>query len=300
MKSSIVSYPNRGHWGNSKWRGNTSGHIVKELIEYYEPRTFVDPAVGGGTSTDVVKDLRSCGYEIEYFGLDLHSGFNLLADSLSERIKGNRADLVFFHPPYDSIIPYSGSMWGNPHPDDLSRCTDYEDFLMKMRVAMQNIYDAVKPGKNYSILIGDVRRQGKFTSIQADLIQLAPGTLEAIVIKAQHNVLSDNRRYSGKFFPIQHEYLLNFKKSEVIFGMLDSALNISRRLQTLARANWRGTIFSALRVLGGSAALSEIYQVIEETARNKTAARPNWKARVRAELQLHFKPLERGVWAIGN
>ena len=33
MASSVVSYPDRGPWGNSKWRGNASGHLYRELFE---------------------------------------------------------------------------------------------------------------------------------------------------------------------------------------------------------------------------------------------------------------------------
>ena len=304
MKTSIISYPNRGNWGNNRWRGNTSGHVINDLLDYYQPKVFVDAMVGGGTTTDVVRDWRNNGSNIEYHGLDLHSGFNILSDSLAERIGGSRADLIFAHPPYHSIIRYSGegNVWGTgePHPDDLSNCPDYDDFLMKMRVAMQNMFDAVRSGGNYSILIGDIRRQGKFTSIQADLIQLAPGALESVVIKAQHNVVSNNRAYAGKFVPIQHEYLLNFRKNAGVFGMIDSTLAVSRRLCRLAKANWRACILTALRSLGGVASLGDIYTVIEETAPDKTAARPNWRARIRAELQTHFKPVTRGVWAISG
>lgn len=298
---SIVSYPDRGKWGKSAYRGNTSGHLIKDLIHYFEPRVFVDPAEGGGTSRDVVQDLRAEGAarQIEYHGFDLSKGFNLLKDSLAEQIGGSRADLVFFHPPYDRIISYSGNLWGaKPHADDLSRCVDYEDFLMKMRVALQNIYDAVRAGGNFSVLIGDIRQQGKFTSIQADLIQLAPGTLDSVVIKQQHNMVSNRRSYSGKFVPILHEYLLNFRKADGVVGFLDGALQISRRLQKLARANWRAVIYKALRVLGGVGKLADIYGEIEKNAPDKTRHRPNWQARIRAELQSHFKPVARGVWAI--
>lgn len=35
---SILSYPNRGPWGDSKWRGNCSGYIYKELFERLKPQ----------------------------------------------------------------------------------------------------------------------------------------------------------------------------------------------------------------------------------------------------------------------
>jgi hypothetical protein len=37
MKSSVVSYPERGHYGKSNWRGNTSGHLIKDIIEHFQP-----------------------------------------------------------------------------------------------------------------------------------------------------------------------------------------------------------------------------------------------------------------------
>lgn len=303
MKSSIVSYPNRGNWGNSKWRGNTSGHIVKDMIEFLKPGIVADPACGGDTTGDVCADLNRQGGKIKYVGLDLHSGFNLLRDSLADRVRsctgGKLADWTFFHPPYASVIQYSGNVWGDKaHQDDLSRCESYEDFLAKMQLAMNNIYDAVRAGGDYSILIGDLRRDGKYTSIQADLLALAPGSLQNVIIKAQHNMVSNSRRYSGTFIPITHEYLLCFRKDHAFFGMLETTLNVSRKLQTLSRANWKATIYHALNRLGGSGNLSEIYQIIEETASDKTAARPNWRARIRAELQQNFKNLERGVWGL--
>ena len=40
MKS-VVSYPERGKWGKSSWRGNMSGYIIIDLIEHFKPRLFV-------------------------------------------------------------------------------------------------------------------------------------------------------------------------------------------------------------------------------------------------------------------
>lgn len=298
MKS-IVSYPNRGKYGMASYRGNVTGYLIKDLLNHYRPKVFVDPAFGGKTSLDVVNELNQEGRNIEFYGLDLHSNFNLLKDSLAARIGGERGDYIFFHPAYHNLIRYSSNMWGDkPHPDDLSQCDSYESFLFKMRIAMQNIYDAVAPGKNYSILVGDIRKNGVYTSIQADLLQLAPGSLEGIVIKEQFNCVSDRKTYANSsFISIAHEYLLNFKKN-LVFGMLDTTLNISRKLTVLANANWRATVYAALNDLGGKAALPEIYSVIAEAAPEKTQKNINWQARVREILQSYFTSISRGVWAI--
>ena len=29
--NSVMSFPERGNYGNSNWRGNTSGYVIKEL-----------------------------------------------------------------------------------------------------------------------------------------------------------------------------------------------------------------------------------------------------------------------------
>ena len=44
---SVVSYPDRGPWGNNKYRGNMSGYLVKDIIEQYHLRQLSDYMVGG-------------------------------------------------------------------------------------------------------------------------------------------------------------------------------------------------------------------------------------------------------------
>lgn len=302
MFNSIVSYPNRGNYGASNWRGNCSGHLVKQMLEFYRPSVFADTTLGSGTSADVVAEMNNEGAQIEFFGLDLHNGFNLLKDSLSDRIGGKRADYVFIHPPYHSVIKYSGrgNQWGTEiHPDDLSHCPSYENFLSKMTIALRNIYDALSSNGSYSVLIGDLRRNGEYISIQSDLLQLAPGKLDGIIIKAQHNCVSDRKQYARQnFIPIAHEFLLNFRRDRVVFGMIDSTLEVSRKLEMLSRANWSAVISAALNKLGGQASLPEIYETIEADAPQTVEKRPNWQARVRGTLQTHFRNIERGVWAV--
>ena len=104
---SILSFPDRGPWGKSSWRGNCSGHIYKSLFEQLKPAVFVDPMVGGGTSVEVAREMG-----IQAHGLDLHSGFNVLRDSILAKV-GKPADLVVSHPPYGAMIVYSGNVWGS-------------------------------------------------------------------------------------------------------------------------------------------------------------------------------------------
>jgi hypothetical protein len=305
MKS-VLSFPVRGNFGSPAYRGNCSGYVIKALLEHYTDARaktlFCDPMVGGKTSEHVARKLNSEGRQIEFVGLDLRDGFNLLKDELRDQLP-READFIFAHPPYASIIPYSGpnGMWGcdrAAHPDDLSNCANYEEFLAKLQIALNNCYRGLRRGGHYSLLIGDVRKNGDYFCLAADIRQLAPGVLKDVLVKTQHNCVSDSRSYSGKFIQIAHEFVLSFAKEGFVFGMIDTALATSQRLQMLSNANWRALTEGALRQLGGKASLQEIYEIIEKSATKKTEGRPNWTAKVRQILHLHALNVERGVWAL--
>lgn len=292
---SILSFPDRGPYGDGKYRGNCSGYVVKSLLEHYGPRLFVDPCEGSKTSRDVcAKHFPG----IEYFGFDLSSGFNLVRDRLLERLP-RRCDYLFFHPCYGRMVLYSGNVWGTPQPDDLSRCSTATEFLDKMQMCLINIFDAVRAGGHFSVLIGDVRRKGgEYWSIQSDIIKVAPGRLEGILIKEQHNTQSSRELFSDSFFPITHEYILNFTKDRTIIGILDYGVRNSQHLSALSNGTWKAVINFALQNLGGEAALSDIYSEVEREASAKTKANPHFKDKVRQVLQRHFRSVQRGVWAL--
>ena len=41
---------------------------------------------------------------------------------------------------FGTMIAYSGNMWGNPHPDDLSRCSSYKEFIEKLNFVLKKLY----------------------------------------------------------------------------------------------------------------------------------------------------------------
>lgn len=294
---SIFSYPERGHWGNSAWRGNCSGHVYKMLFEHLKPRVFVDPMVGSGTSVQVGQEMG-----IEAYGLDLHSGFNILRDSVVERV-GKEADLVVSHPPYGSMIIYSGNVWGSAHPDDLSRCASDEEFHEKLQVALLNQRQATKAGGYYGTIIGDWRRNGRYTSYQAECIARMPADeLAAVLIKAQHNTVSGSRTYQNMKLPLlTHEYILLWNKPRQIMSFLtDLACMVKQQSRRTASA-WKVVVRMVLMALGGAASLSDIYRKTAEQAPERLATNPNWKAKVRQILNQNpdvFAPIERGVWTL--
>lgn len=295
---SILSFPERGPWGKSSWRGNCSGYVYLELFKRLMPKVFVDPMVGSGTSVEVAKELQ-----IEAYGLDLHKGFNVLRDSIIEAV-GKPADLVLSHPPYGPMIKYSGpgGMWGDqPHPDDLSHCIDDEDFHRKLQLALLNQREATVPGGYYGTIIGDLRQNGRYVSYQAEAIARMPADeLAAVLIKAQHNTQSGGKSYGKMALPfILHEYILLWRRKDMsLFAVLKS---VATQAQARLTGTWKNVVRQCLVDLGGNADLDAIYSKVAGSGFERVSTNPHWKERVRATLNQNptdFASSERGVWAL--
>jgi hypothetical protein len=205
---SVVSYPDRGPWGDSKYRGNCSGWLVKDLILRFNCTSVFDPAEGSGTVRDVVTGInRFRRRAIEYEGRDLKHGWEILSGKLPNR----QFDLLWYHPPYWDIIRYSHD------PRDFSNCRTLEDFELKLNHSVERLNQAVRPGGIMAVLIGDKRKDGKYFPLFRTLLSNPNiGTLKAVIIKFQHNCKSDRRVYHpGNPFliPIKHEYCLVFHKT---------------------------------------------------------------------------------------
>jgi len=203
---SILSYPYRGPYGNANYRGNCSGYVIRDLLNFYKPKNFVEYFAGGGTGYEVAKSL---GYKNSVH-LDLNEnfgGFNILKEDLPQNV-----DFIFSHPPYWNIVKYSGVVWGTKiHEDDISHINNYNEFINTLNYINNKIYDSLVIGGRHAILIGDVRRKGKYYSIIKDMKWY--GDLEAHLIKIQHNTRASNVVYTNSnFIPIYHEHLLVFKK----------------------------------------------------------------------------------------
>ena len=295
MNSSIVSYPDRGPYGKSNWRGNTSGYIIKDLLEHFSPKLFVDVCEGGGTSRDVARSLG-----IEYVGLDLHSGFDFTKDSVLSRLP-RPADLVFSHPPYHDMINYVDERKKHGKDfsfgDDLSRCSSIDEFLEKIQVMLLNQREACVTNGIYTTLIGDMRKAGQFQSFQADFIKMMPkNELLSVVIKQQHNAKSSFRSYNGKTIFIDHEYLIIWKKQlgTLVRILWDKATEYQRNIQ----GTWRNCVRLALINSGGKASLNTLYSEVERVAGDKVRNNPNYREKIRQILQQNFENVERGVWAL--
>lgn len=288
---SIISYPDRGKWGNSSYRGNCSGHVIKDLLQHFfpnsKPKKFIEIFSGGGTGQDVARELGITNS----VHLDLNNSWNCLKDCIPFG-----SDFTYSHPPYWDIIRYENQR-GSYDPDDLSNVMSYEEFIKKLDMVNAKIYSSLINGGRHAFLVGDVRKKGKYYSIIKDMTWF--GDLESHIIKSQHNCLSSNKTYANNnFIPIVHEHLLVFRKNKVWQVELRRTEVKSFDLRQFNHITWRDLIQGAMEWLGGKASLEQIYKVIEGS--KKTLKNNFWKEKIRQTLQQHsnFVSIERGTWVL--
>lgn len=198
---SVVEYVDRGPWGKSSFPGNCSGYLLVDLIDYFQPKSVLDPMEGSGTTGDVCFDMS----DIPYKGLDLVTGFDLVQDDVDGEF-----EFIFWHPPY-----WGGTDYDVDHPNNLSRCSSYEEFLKKLRICMDKLIRALTSEGHLAILYGDARWQGKYYATHSDIISFNLASLEAVLIKCRGKDKERSRIFDyGKasFIPTIHEYVLIFRR----------------------------------------------------------------------------------------
>jgi len=220
--------------------------------------------------------------------------WNALKDEVEDS-----ADLIFFHPPYHNMIQYSGNIWGNPHPDDLSRCENYSDFLEKLNHCIRKFFLALRKGGRLAILVGDMRLHGKFYSMQHDLMRM--GDFESFLVKGQFNCVSDNRTYKKPFIPIVTEYALLLKKTDsfiIPFSIRQEGVFSVQNTDILA-LTWHHLIRMTMESIGGRGALKDLYALLKEHPKAKK--NPHYQERIRATLYEHpdeYIPVSKGYFRL--
>lgn len=197
--TSLLRYPDRGPWGQARYFGNCPGYLIVDLIDFFKPASVLDPMEGSGTTGEVCFDLK-----VDYVGLDLRSGFDLLTSPLPDQ----RFDLIFWHPPY-----WPGHLYSD-HPNDFSKASGWEDYLKRIREGFSHLSDRLTPTGHLAILIGDGRKNGVFYPVHSEIIKWDLLPLEVILIKdGLHERRARHFRYGPTLFiPTLHEFVLIFKK----------------------------------------------------------------------------------------
>lgn len=295
--TSIVSYPERGEGGNNRYRGNCSPKLVEDLIGFFRPAEICDYMCGSGT-TKAAAD--KCGIGSHLY--DLHSGFDVMNCEIPER-----PEFIFWHPPYWDIVTFSDVMYSaadvqnqygyDPKQFDLSRIPDWESFVKAMNYAMIKQFSALEKGGRMAVLMGDIKKKGRLYSMLAEIVK--PGTMENIIIKAQHNCFSDKIQYSGSFIPILHEYVMIVRKDDAILYPILFSEKKQVDVRDMPGATWRDVVAAVLEQCDEAVPLTYLYEQIESHERAKT--HKWWKEKIRQTLQYnpeHFLHAGRGLWSL--
>ena len=209
---SVASYPERGPYGRAEFRGNTSGYLIKDLIETYQPATVYDPMHGSGTTLDVCRHLK-----IQCWSTDIHDGDNVLELKTRRKVQdllpSGGVDLIFWHPPYWNMIGYCDD------PGDLSQAPSYDSFLARSEDILRWLATLLTPNGHIALLMADLRkRSSKRTYFLTDDLTAEPRMVrcklmkEFRVIKVQHNTLSKGD--VGLSIPMVHEYLTIMRRRQ--------------------------------------------------------------------------------------
>lgn len=305
--TSFMAFPERREGGKNTWRGNCSPEVVRKVISFVrqylpfrkkEDFLLLDPMCGSGTARDAAEGmgLQSVQYDLNPEVENGLGGWDALKDEVEDC-----ADMVFLHPPYHGIIKYSGNMWGKAHPDDLSRCENYEDFIDKLNLVMRKLFLSLRGQGFLALLVGDIRQKGEFHSIADDVMTL--GTMKSWIVKGQFNCVSSSRAYSGRypFVPITTEHLLLFQKEDVIqipYSYRKTGVFLLLE-QDGAELTWFALVCAAMEHLGGTASLQELYVIFADHPRAKK--NKHYQEGLRAviyEHRKHFQTNGRGTYRL--
>lgn len=201
--TSIHAAKGRGGYGDASYRGNCSGLLIRDLLNYYHPKRVLDPMCGGGTCADVCKELG-----IDYRAQDLRRGFDAAKPVHFADV--GLFDFVWMHPPYWNMIHYSDD------PRCLSNAESLPDFLEKLRAVIRNCVSVLVEGGHVAILMGDGKHKGEYLGLPYRTLQAAAAEglwlAAPEIIRFSHGASSSAKQYSSSFIPRLHDVCLVLKR----------------------------------------------------------------------------------------
>lgn len=161
-----------------KYPGQTPVDIIDNLIYYYSPEPVlepklqlgkvVDPMAGSGVVSEACKRMyrQYLMYDINPVREDVTIERNNILEGLPEKARG--ADLVFFDPPYFSLM-------GDDYPEN-EFTESYESFRGAIDISLKNINKILKVHGNLAIIMKPLNEKmvgGRWFDTTFDIIQLA-------------------------------------------------------------------------------------------------------------------------------
>ena len=283
---SVVSFSNRGNYGDSSYRGNCSGNILIELLKHFypgkdKPKKFIEIFSGSGTGKDVAEELGISNS----LHLDLNNGWDALVDEIP-----SGADFIFSHPPYWDIISYEKER-NSYSENDLSNRMPYEEFIKKLNIINEKIYHSLIVGGRHATLVGDIRKKGIYYSLIKDMNWY--GDLESHIIKIQYNCMSDTKVYkSNNFIPIKHEHLLVFKKNKIWVFNMKVTVTSQENIINATNITWRDLVQATIQFLKNKATVDEIYNILIKSKKAQNNKYVREKIRQTLNTNSNFRKVE--------
>lgn len=174
----------------------------------------------------------------------------------------------------------------------------WDEFMNTLNGIVMKYYAAMPKDAKMAILMGDVRRNGRCYSMFSDIVK--PGQLEQVIVKAQHNCVSDGRKYANaNFVPINHEILMVVKKvSELImYYSIPKAREMDIRDTRVS--TWKDVVLALVRDRR-ECSNEDLYRLLEK--HKKAQANPHYKDKIRQTLQQlrdagFIRFISAGIWA---
>lgn len=228
--TSIHATDGRGPYGDSRYRGNCSGLLIRDLLQYYRPSRVLDPMAGSGTCRDVCRELG-----ITCWSFDLHGGFDAQDEKWFQGI--GEYDFIWLHPPYWKMICYGDD------PRCLSNAPTLVDFQRRLRRVIRNCHSVLADRGHLAILMGDGKHEGQYMGLpfrtlwlafQENLWLAAPE-----IVRFQHGATSSTKQYSTSFIPRLHDICLVLKTRTT--GVVTRCMPSSKENRKCSPARTRNT-----------------------------------------------------------
>lgn len=202
--TSLYHFHRAGEYGDRSYPGNCGGNLIRDLLQYFQPRNVLDPMAGSGTCGDVCRELG-----IECIAGDIHDGFD--ACDPANGLPAAHFDFVWAHPAYWRMKLYADD------PRDLSRAPTLAAFLQRYGQFIANSAAWLKPEGKLVILMGDYNdRDEGFVPLTHFTKQLAfkAGFRQHCtdIIRFSHGASSSRKVYRSSFIPGLHDVCMIFEK----------------------------------------------------------------------------------------
>lgn len=193
----------RGNYGDSRYPGNCSGELIKDLLKFFGSRKVFDPMTGSGTCADVCREL-----DIACVSQDIHRGFDACDPDNYKDLEP--FDFVWIHPPYWRMKQYSSDT------RDLCNAATLEEFLTGYQQLITNCASVLQPGGKLAVLMGDYTdRQYGFVPLvyHTQRLAFATGLKQHCtqIVRFSHGASSSTKTYRSAFIPGLHDILTVFE-----------------------------------------------------------------------------------------